>query len=147
VATDAEIFHLCLRQDNFPILRRFVADIAELFPKRRMQEHLHQLGLRRLVWIVAGNTISFAEGLSFVSFHQALVFRVMTVEAKGWRGLAQMKCKLGIRLVARFVRDVTGVASQIERVMPAAALGRIEACLVAVETKIFGGRSPGAGLQ
>ena len=147
MAADAEVFHFRLRQHDFSVLGRFVTDFAELFSKRRMRESLHQLGLRRLVRIVTGDAIGFCERLPLVRFDQVLVVRIVTVEAKRRRGLSEMKCELGIRFVARLVRDVTGVASEIENVMPASSLGRIQTCLVTVETEVFGGRSARRRLQ
>jgi len=147
VAADAEVFHLCLRQNDFSVLGRFMADLAELFAERRMHECLHQLGLHRLVRIVTGNAISFSERLPFMGLDQALVIRIVTVEAKRWRGLGEMKRELGVRLVPRLVRDVTGVASQIESIVPASTLGRIQACLVTGEAEVLGRCSAGTGLQ
>jgi len=138
VAANAKVFHLRLRQNDFSVLGRFVTDFAELFAKRRMRESLHQLGLRRLVRIVTGDAIGFSERLPLVRLDQALVVRIVTVEAERRRGLGEMKREFGIRLVARLVREVASVTSEIESVMPASTFGRIQTCLVAVETEILG---------
>ena len=147
MAANAKVFHFRLRQHDFSVLGCFVTDFAELFAKRRMCESLHQLGLRRLVRIVTGDAIGFRERLPLVRFDQRLVARIVTVEAKRRRRLGEMKCEFGIRFVARLVGNVTGVASEIESVMPTPALGRIQTGLVAVETEVFGGRSARSRLQ
>jgi hypothetical protein len=147
VTSDADVPDLRLRQYDFSVLGRFVADFAEFFAKGRMHESLHQLGLRRLVRVVTGYAVGFGEGLPRVCLYQFFIVRVVAIKTECGRRLRQMKCKFWIRPVARFVRDVAGIATQIEGLMPASTLGRIESRLVTIEAKVLGRCRAGRRLQ
>ena len=147
VTSDTNVPDLRLRQHDFSVLRSFVADFAKLFAEGRMHEGLHQLGLGGLMRIVARHAVGLGEGLPRVCLHQVFIVSIVAIETECRRRFRQMKCNLWIRLVARLVRDVAGIATQIESFVSASALGRIEAGLVTIEAKILVGRGAGRSLQ
>jgi len=80
VTADAEVFDLRLGQDDFAVLWRLVADIAQFLAERWMQESLHQLGLNGLVRVVTSHAVGLGEGLAAVSLDESRVCGVMAVE-------------------------------------------------------------------
>jgi len=99
------------------------------------------------VGIVTGHTIRFAKGLPIVRLDQACVAGVMTFKTEGGRGFRKVIGEYGIRFVARLVRDVTGIAAQVESLVPASALGDVQPRLVAGQTEVFGGSGAGCCLE
>ena len=147
MTSDTNVPNLGLRQYDFPVLGSFVADFAKLLAKGRMHESLHQLGLRRLMRVVTGYAVSLGERLPSVRLHQFFIACIVAIKTECGRRLRQMECKFWIRPVARFVRDVASIATQIEGLMPASALGRIESRLVTIEAKVLGRCRAGRRLQ
>ena len=94
VAGNAECLGISLRKHDFAILRGLVAGVAGIHSERRMGKRLHQLGLCGLMGIVALHAIGGGERLSLVSLDQALVLRVVAVEAKRGRGFGQVIVEL-----------------------------------------------------
>ena len=92
VTSNTNVPHLCLRQNDFPVLGSFVANFAKLFAKRRMHEGLHQLGLHGLVRVVTRYAVSLSERLPFVRFNQILVVCVVAVETECGGRFGEVKC-------------------------------------------------------
>ena len=83
VTADAEVFDLRLSQDDFAVLCRLVADIAQFLAKRWMQESLHQLGLSGLVRVVTTHAIGFREGLTFVGLDEPGIAGIVAIQTQG----------------------------------------------------------------
>ena len=104
-----------------------------------MRERLHQLGLRRLVRIVALHAIGGGERLALVRLDQARVLRIVAVEAQRRSRLGQVIVELDLALLAGLVGDVAGVAAHVQRRVPAAFLGNVQSLVVAGQAEIFVG--------
>jgi len=137
---DANVFDLRLGENDLPVLGSFVADLAQLLAEGRMHKSLHELRLNRLVRIVTGHAIGFAKGLPTVRLDQARVAGVVTFKTERRRGFRKVMGEFRIRFVARLVRDVAGIATQVESLVPASTLGNVQPRLVASQTQVLGGR-------
>jgi hypothetical protein len=137
VAGHAEFLGTCLRQNHFAVLGRLMADIALFLTKRQVHESLHQLRPVGLVRIVACQTIGFLERLILVSLDQRAVFNIMAIQAKRRRSLCQVIPKFAIGTWPRFVIDMAGIATGVERQMPAAFFGHIQPDPVAAQAEII----------
>lgn len=137
---DANIFDLRLGQNDFSVLGRLMTDFAQLLAEGRMHESLHQLGLEGLVGIVTGHAIGFAEGLPIVRLDQACVAGVVTFKTESGRGFRKVIGEFRIRFVARLVRDVAGIATQVESLVPASTLGDVQPRFVTGQTEVLCGR-------
>lgn len=137
VAGDAEFFRACLRQDDFAVLGRLMANLALPFPERQVHKSLHQFRPSGLVWIVAGQAICLLEGLILVGFDQRAVFCIMAVHAKPWCGLCQVIPKFTFGTRSRLVIDMAGITTRIERQMAAAFFGHVQPDAVAAQAKII----------
>ena len=113
VTSDADVPDLRLRQYDFSVLGRFVADFAKLFAERRMHEGLHELRLRGLVRVVTRYAVGLDKRLPGVRLYQIFVVCIVAIEAECRRRFGQMKCKFRIRLVTRLVRDVAGITTEV----------------------------------
>lgn len=111
MTASTERFYAFLGEYDLAILGWLVADITKLLAKRRMDVGLHELGAIRLMRIVATDTVRFSEWLSLVSFDQAYVRSVVTIQAKCGSALGQMKGKLRIRSIAAAMSRMAGVAT------------------------------------
>src|ERR1017187_6179416 len=137
MAGQAYLLDAGLSQDNLAILGGLVAGIARLRFKRIVHECLHQLGRFRLVRIVASKTIGLFERLSLVRLHQLGILHIVTIEAQRGCVLGQVIIEFAFAAFTRFVRDVAGVASHVERSVTAATRRNIRSLRVAREAKIF----------
>ena len=113
-----------------------MAGVATLVGKWRMGKLRHQLGLRRLVRIVALRATRSGEGLSLMRFDQLFVFYVVASDAERGHGLGEVKVELLLPFFADFMRGVAGIASHIERGVTAAFFRDICSLRVAGEAKI-----------
>src|SRR4051794_32025754 len=93
--------------------------------ERSMHERLHQLRLRRLMWIMAAQTIGFVEWLIVVCFLKAFILGVVAVEAELRSGLRQVIVKLSLSFFTGLVSRVAGAATHIERSMTASVLRNV----------------------
>ena len=137
VAGHAYGFGIGLRQDDLAVLRCGVAGVALPAGKRRMRVGLHQLRLRRLVRIVALYAVGGGERLSLVRLDQVRRSRIVTVEAQRRARLGQVIIELLFALLANLVGDVAGVAAHIQRRVPAAFLGNVDALVMAGEAEVL----------
>ena len=81
MAHHAKRLCVSLRQDDFSVFRRGVANFALLIGEGRMRKFGHQLRHAGLVWVVALNTIRSREGLISVRLLEGLIFGVMAINA------------------------------------------------------------------
>ena len=81
MAGNAQLLRGLRRQYYFPILRRFMADLATLVGERRVEKLLHQLGRSGLMRIMTADAISLGKGLAVMRFDKRFVVRVVAVEA------------------------------------------------------------------
>src|SRR5579872_1980642 len=146
VAGDTEGFDVLLREDDFAVLRRRVADVTLLVGEGRMRELGHQLGRGGLMGIVTGEAISFFKRLVLVSLLQVGALGVMAIDAESGRGLGQMKIEFLLADLAGLVGHVAGFAAHIESGVAAAFLGNVQAGVMATEAEIFF-LLAGSGLQ
>ena len=144
---DANVFDLRLGQNDFSVPGRLMTDFAQLLAEGRMHESLHQLGLEGLVGIVTGHAIGFAKGLAIVCLDQACVAGVMTFKAERGRGFRKVIGEYRIRFVARLVRDVAGIATEVESLVSASTLGDVQPRRVAGQTEVLGGSGAGCCLE
>src|SRR5579872_4574973 len=146
VAGDTEGFDVLLREDDFAVLSRGVADVTLLVGEGRMRELGHQLGRGGLMGIVTGEAISFFKRLVLVSLLQVGALGVMAIDAESGRGLGQMKIEFLLADLAGLVGHVAGFAAHIESGVAAAFLGNVQAGVMATEAEIFF-LLAGSGLQ
>ena len=128
-------------QYNFAVFRGLVTDGATPVGKWRMHESLHQLGLRRLMRIVALRTGGRGKRLSLVGLDERGVLGVVAVEAERGDGFGQVIVKFLLALFSDFMDGVAGVASHVESGVAAAFFGDIQSLTVAIETEVFALRS------
>jgi len=143
VTRQAECAAVGVGQDNFSILCRLVAAVAHLVVERIVQECLHQLRLRRLVRVVALQAVRAGEWLVLMRLLQSRILCVMALDAQRRYIFLQVCFKLDLSALAVFVRDMAGVASHVERSVPAAILGNIYADVVAAQAEILFASGPG----
>ena len=134
VAGKAERSAISVGQNDFSVLRRLMAAVAHFVFEGIVQKRLHQLRLRRLMRIVALQATGAFEGLAYVRFLQAGVFRVVALDAQRRNAFLQVRFKLNLSSLAILVSDVAGIAAHIERRMTAAFFGGVEADFVTGET-------------
>ena len=137
MAGEAERTAISVGQNNFSVLCRLMAAVAHLAFERRVQERLHQLGLGRLVRVMALQAVGRAEWLIQMRLLQCGVLHVVTVDAERRHIFLQVRCELDLPFVAVLMREVAGVASHIERRVPAALFGDVHANLVAGQAEIL----------
>jgi len=137
VAGHAYCLRVGLGQNDLAVFRRGVAAVAHLVLEGVVHKCLHQLWLRRLMWIVALNGIRVAEGLTVVRLDQVRVFGVMTIQTEGRRCLRQVIVEFQFAALARLVRRVAGLATHIERRVAAAVLGNVHTFVVAAKAKVL----------
>ena len=137
VAGHAQRLGIGLRQHDFSIFRRSVADFALLVGKRRMRELRHQLGCGRLVRIMAAHAVGRLKWLVLMRFLQVCTLYIVAIDAKRRRRLGEVIVELRLAHLARLVRRVARFAAHVEGGMPAALLRNVDADLVATQTKIF----------
>jgi len=136
MASNAKVFRIGLREDNFSVLRGSMAGIARFIGKRWMQELPHQLRRGRLVRIVALCAVRFLKWLIVVRLLQRRVFHVVTIDAQRGRGLGQMEIKLRLADFADLMCRMAGIATHIKRRVAATLRSHIQPLRVALETKI-----------
>src|SRR5664279_1529082 len=137
VAGNAEGLGVALGQHDFAVLGGRVTGIAAPARERSMRERLHQLGLRRLVRVVALHAIGGGERLPLMRFDQARVLGIVAIEAQGRRRFGQVIVELDLALLADFVGDVASLTTHVEGGVTAALWGDVEALDVAGEAKIL----------
>jgi hypothetical protein len=138
VASDAQVFHIGLRQHHLAVFGRGVAvDAAILIGKGRMQELRHQLGLGGLMRIVTLQTVRGGEGLALVRLDENFILYVMTVEAKRRDSFSEVLVELQFPHFAHFVSHMARVAAHIESRVPTAFFRDIHTLIMAVETKVL----------
>ena len=142
VAGNAEGLGVGLRQHDLAVLGRRVAGVAASAGERRMRERLHQLGLRRLVRIVALHAIGGGERLALVRLDQARILGIVAIEAQRRSRLGQVIVELNLALLADLVGDVASLATHVQRGVPAALLGNVQSLLVAGQAEVFVRRRP-----
>ena len=133
----AQSLGIGLRENDFPVLGRSVADLALLVGERWVGKLGHQLGSSGLVRIVAAYAVRSLEGLVLVRLLQVSILHIMAVDAEGRGRLGQVIVELYLAYLAGFVRGVARVAAHIEGSMAAAFLGNIQAGIVAAQAEIF----------
>jgi len=89
------------------------------------------------VRIVALQTVGRREGLIVMRLLQALVFRVMTIQAQSRRALRQVKLVFYAEISTGFVADVTSVAPHVERGVPATFFVSIRSLVMAGEAQVL----------
>jgi len=147
VAGHADGLSVCLRQHHLTVLRRRMTGVATAALKRHMGKRLHQLGLRRLVRIVALDTVGRRERLPLVGLDQIGRARIVTVQAQcRWR-LGEVVIKLDLALLADLVGHVARLATHVQGRVTTALLGHIEPLVVTGEAKVVGFTGPGCGQQ
>src|SRR5579885_3508778 len=117
--------------DHLAVLCRLMAAVAHLAVEGHMQERLHQLRLRRFMWVVALQAVRSSERLPLMRLCESFVFRIVAVEAQRGNRLLQMRRKLELAAVAILVRHVARVASHIKSGVAAALFRNIYTDLVA----------------
>jgi hypothetical protein len=137
VAGHTKRFHVGLRQNDFAVLGRGMAQVARLVGEWRMQELPHQLGRCRLMRIVATGAIRRGERLIVMRLLQAGVLHVVTIDAQRRSALGQMKIELSLPRFSGLMRGVAGVASHVEGGVAAAFFGDIQSLLVATQAQIL----------
>ena len=131
VAGQAERPAISVRQDDLSFFGRLVAAVAHLAFERSVQEGLHQLRLCRLVGVVALQAVGGSERLILMRLLQRGIFHVMAIDAKRGDILFQVGCELDLSLLTVLMSEMAGVAPHIERRVPAAFFGNVNANLVA----------------
>src|ERR1039457_3076953 len=139
VTSYAEGLGVALRQHDFAVFCGRVTGIATLALEGRMRELLHQLGLRRLVRVVALHAIGGGERLPLMRLDQARVLGIMAIEAQRRRRLGQVIVELDLALLADLMGDVASVATHIQRGVPAAFVGNVESLRMAGQAEVFVG--------
>ena len=81
-------------------------------------------------------TIRRREGLVIVGLTQAVIFRIMTVQAQLRRRFRQVVGELGLGGIAGFMHGVTSVATHIERSMAAAFVGNAQPRRMAAQAEV-----------
>jgi len=137
VARGAKGSSVGVDQNYFAVFGGRVAHVAGLLGKGRMRELLHQLGKRRLVRIVALETIGGRERLPLMRLDQGSILDVVAVHAKGWDCFHEMLIELDLGSVTGFVGDVAGVATHVESRVPTALRGYVQTLGVAIEAEIL----------
>ena len=137
VASDAKVLRRGLRQNDLAVFRWLVAEIALLFTEGRVNERLHQIRTLRLMWVMACQAIRIFERLVLVRFCEIAVLDVMAIEAKRRNRLGQVELEFAIWAVAGLVRDVAGIAADVERCVAASLVGNIQPLGMAIEAEVF----------
>ena len=125
-----------LCKHHFAVFGRCMARIAAARLKWSVLELRHQLGLVRLVRIVALNTVGRAEGLIVMRLLQVGILGIVAVNAQCGCRLGEVELVVNGRFRAGFVCQVAGIAAHVERGMAAAAGRHVHAGGVASEAKI-----------
>ena len=138
VAGDAQLLRAGLGQRNLAIFRRLMTAAARAVAalKRDVHKSLHKFGAARLVRIMALQTIRRREGLVDVCFAQAVIFRIVTVQAQLRRRFRQMVGELGLGGIAGFMHGVASVAIHIERSVAAAFVGYSQPGRMAAQAEV-----------
>ena len=139
VAGNAEGLGVALGQHDLAVLGRRVTGVAAPAGERRMRERLHQLGLRRLVRIVALHAVGGGERLPLVRLDQARVLGIVAIEAQRRSRLGQVIVELDLALLADLVGDVASLATHVQRGVPAALLGNVQSLGVAAQAEVLVG--------
>jgi hypothetical protein len=133
----AQSLDIGLRENDFPVFCRSVADLALLIGERGMRELGHQFGSRGLMRIVAADAVRSFEGLVLVRLLQVSTLHIMAVDAESRRSFGQVIIKLRFPHLAGLMRGVASVAAHIEGGMAAPFLGNIQAGVVAAQAEVF----------
>jgi len=138
VAGDAQLFRAGLGQHDLAVFGRLMTAAARAVAalKRDVHKSLHQFGAARLVWIMALQTIRRRKGLVIVCFAQAVIFRIMTVQAELRRRFRQVVGELGLGGIAGFMHGVASVATHIERSVAAAFVGNSHPGRMAAQAEV-----------
>jgi len=138
MTSQAKVLYVCLCEDNLPVLCGGVAGATTvLIGKWRMQKLRHELGLCRLMGIVALQAVGLAKRLVLMRLLQRGIFRVMTVCAERGRGFGQVKTIFNRRVCASFMSHMAGVASHVERSVTAAFFRNVEALRVTTQAEVI----------
>ncbi len=89
------------------------------------------------MWIVALNAIRVAEWLAVMSLDQVRVFGVVAIEAERRSSLGQVIIELNLAALSGLVRRVAGLATHVERRVPAAVLGNIYTFVMAAKAEVL----------
>ncbi len=114
-----------------------MARFAGAHGKRRMSKRLQQLGLRRLVRIMALHAVGSRERLPLMRLDQPRIFRIVTIQAERWRRFRQVIIELLLTAFAGLVRDVAGFAAHVQCGMTATLLGDVQSLRMAAETEVL----------
>src|SRR5208283_275901 len=114
-----------------------MANVALLVRKRWVRELRHQLRLCRLVRIVALHAIGSTEGLISMGLLQARVLHIVTINTQRRCRFCQVIIELLFSSFANLVCYVAGLATHIERHVPATLFGNIQSGGMASEAEIF----------
>src|ERR1039457_6313923 len=139
VTSYAEGLGVALRQHDFAVFCGRVTGVAALALEGRMREGLHQLGLRRLVRIVALHAIGGGERLPLLRLDQAGVLGIVAIEAQRRRRLGQVIIEFDLALLADLVSYVASLATHVQRRVTAALLRNVQSLLVAREAEVLVG--------
>lgn len=90
-----------------------MAGIALSAGKRRVGELRHQVLLRRLMRVVAGETVRIVERLSLVDLRERVTLWIVAVQAKRRGVLCKMKVELTLAALPRLMGDMASVATHI----------------------------------
>ena len=122
---------------TFPSLAAAMARVALLACKRIVHERLHQLGRPGLMRVVALQAVGLLERLIPVSFDDRRIFQVVAVNAQRGSVLNQVIGEFTLGRIARLMRDMAGIASHVERRVPAASLGNVHAFVMTRQAEVF----------
>jgi len=137
VAGDTQRFGIGLREHDFAVFGRGVADFALLVGERRMHELGHQLRRGRLVRVVTAHAIGLIKGLVLMRFLQVRAFGIVAIDAQRRRRFGEVEIEFDLAHFPGLVGGVAGVATHIEGGVAAAFLGNVKSGRVASQAKIF----------
>ena len=146
VAGEAEGLGVGLSKDDLSVLGGRVTHLAAAGLKWGVLELAHQLGLGRLVRVMALEAVDGGEGLILMGLLEAFVLGVVALDAQRGSGLGEVELVFLRGLGPCLVGDMAGFASHVENGMAASVLRNVDADVVAVKAEVLFGPA-GGGLE